>query len=116
MYPKDTSVSHSNIKIFLKKSFFRFTLLLSSYVNINPSPTNVSNNSISLNTLPFDNCDELNMPSECSSSDSCKAHIDSKWIIFEQKGLTYFTLECQQSIYYLQLMTLFILQNNEMLP
>ena len=38
-------------------------------VKIDPGPTTVSSNSIPLNTLPFDNIDELNMPSEHDSSD-----------------------------------------------
>ena len=84
---------------FFQKKFFRLTLLLSSYLNINPGPANVSNTSIPLNTLPFDNCDELNMPSEHSSSDSCKAHNDSKWIIFEKRAY----------IFYIRMSTVYVL-------
>ena len=43
--------------------------MLLADVNINPGPTTVSGNSSSLNTLPFDNFNKLNVPSEHDSSD-----------------------------------------------
>ena len=68
--------------------FFRFTFLLLGYININPGPNTVNNNSISLNTLPFHNCDEPTMTSE---SNSCNCYIAHD-IFKQKKGLHIFHL------------------------
>ena len=62
-------------------SFFRFILLLSGDINVNPGPTTENNDEISLSTVSFYNCDEPNIPSECDSSDCNKEHNNSKWNI-----------------------------------
>ena len=54
---------------------------------VNRGPTTVTNNSILLNALPFHNCGEPTLPSECISSGCCKAHDNSKCKIFKKKGL-----------------------------
>ena len=77
----------ANILLHRYDSFFRFILLLSGNVNVNPGPTTVTNNSIPLNTLPFHNHGEPTMPSECNSLGRYKAHDNSKWKIFKKKGL-----------------------------
>ena len=51
-----------------------FILLLLGDINVNPGPTTVNNNIAPFNTLPFHNCDNPTMPSECNSSDCFKAH------------------------------------------
>lgn len=61
-----------------------FILLLLGDINVNPGPTTVNNNIAPFNTLPFHNCDNPTMPSECNSSDFCKAHGNSKWNIFKK--------------------------------
>ena len=45
---------------------------------VNQDLTTVNNNSIPLNTFPFDNCGEPTMPSESNGSDYYKAHDNSK--------------------------------------
>ena len=65
-----------NFRLHRYVSFFMFILLLSGEININPGPTTVNNNKFPLNALPFYNCDEPIMPSECDSSD--KEHDFSK--------------------------------------
>ena len=57
----------ANIRLHRYGLFFRFILLLSGDTNVNLIPTNVNNNSILLNTLPFHNHGEPAMPSECNS-------------------------------------------------
>lgn len=66
--------------------------------NINPCRTTVNSNSIPLNTLPLDNCDEPNMPSEHDSSNFWKAQVKSKSRIFKKKGLhlLHFNVNCLQ--------------------
>ena len=68
-------------------SFFRFLLLVLGDINVSTGLTTVTNNSIPLNTLPFHDCGEPTMPSECNSSGCYKAHENSKWNIFKTKGL-----------------------------
>ena len=77
----------ANIRLHRYDSFFRFILLLSGDININPGPTTVTSNSIPLNTLPFRTCGEPTMPSEVNSLDCCKGHNNSKWKIFLRKDL-----------------------------
>ena len=77
----------ANIRLHRYDSFFRFILLLSGDININPGPTTVTNNSIPLSTLPFRTCGEPTMPSKVKSLGCCKAHNNSKWKIFLRKGL-----------------------------
>ena len=56
-------------------------------ININPGPSTVNNTSISVNTLPFHNCNEPTMTSKSNSSDCYIAHA-----IFKQKDLHIFHL------------------------
>ena len=77
----------ANIRLHRFDSFLLFILLFSGDINVNPGPTTVTNNSIPLNTLPFHNCGEPTMPSECYSLGCYKAHDNSKWKIFLKKGL-----------------------------
>ena len=66
--------------------FFRFILLLLGDINVNQGPTNITNNSIPSNILPFQNCPKPGIPSECTSSGYYKAHDNSKLKIFKKKG------------------------------
>ena len=79
-----------NIHLHKYDSFFRFILLLSGDINVNPDSTTVNNNNVPLNALPFYSCNEPTKPSECNSSDYAKEHDDSKWNIFKNR-LAYFT-------------------------
>ena len=54
----------ANIRLHRYDSFFRFILLLSGDININPGLTTITNNSIPLSTLPFRTCGEPTMPSK----------------------------------------------------
>ena len=66
--------------------YFKSFLLLLGDGNINPGPSTVSSDSIPLNTLPSDNCEESNMPFECNSYKGCyKLQVNSKCKIFEKK-------------------------------
>ena len=85
----------ANIRLHRYNSFFRLILLLSVDINVNPGPTKVNNNKVPLHVLPFSNCDEPTINSKCDSSDYTKQLNNSKWNIFEKKGLAYFTFECQ---------------------
>ena len=67
----------ANIRLHRYDLFFRFISLLGD-TNVNPGPTTVNNNKISLNTLPFYKCTEPTMLPECDSSDYNKEH-ESKW-------------------------------------
>ena len=60
--------------------------MLLGEANFNPGPTTVTNNSIPLNTLPFHNCGEPTIPSECNSYGCYKGHCNSKWKFFKKKG------------------------------
>ena len=92
----------ANIRLHRYDSFFRvfffflFILLFSGDINVSPGPTTITNNGIHLNTLPFHNCGEPTIPSECNSFGCYKAHDNSKWKNFFEKGLAYFTSEYQQ--------------------
>ena len=68
----------ANIRLHSYDSFFRFILLLSCDVNVDPGPTTVNNNKIPLNALSFYNYDEPTMPSKCDSSDNNNEYDDSK--------------------------------------
>ena len=84
--------SLANIRLNRYDSFFRFILLLSGDINFKPVPTTVTNNIILLNTLPFHNCGEPTMPSECNSLSCYKAHDNYKLKIFKKKDLHIFHL------------------------
>ena len=64
----------ANILLRRYDSFFTFTLLPSGDINFKQGPTTVTNNSIPLNTLPFHNCGEPTMPSECNNL-GCYKHM-----------------------------------------
>ena len=77
----------ANIQLHRYDSFGWFILLLLGNINVTPGPVTVNNNSIPFNTLPFHNCSEPTMPSECNSSGCYKAYDTSKWKIFKNKEL-----------------------------
>ena len=89
-----STLALANISLQRYDLLFRSILLLLGDGNINPGSNTVSSGSIPLNTLPSDNCDESNMPSECDSYKDCyKAQVNSKCKIFEKKRLRCFTFE-----------------------
>ena len=71
-----------NIWLHRFELFARFILLLLHDININPGPSTICNNSISLITLPLQNCDESNI---CLQCDRFQRDF--------QKGFIYFTFQ-----------------------
>ena len=89
-------IALENIRLHRYDSFFRLILLFSAYINVNPGPNTVTNNSIPLNILPFHNCGEPTMPSKCNSSGCYIVHDNFKLKIFKKKGFYFSTFEYQQ--------------------
>ena len=77
----------ANIRLHRYDSSSRFILLLQDDMNLNPDSTNVYNNNIPLNILPFYKGSEPTMPFRWNSCGCYKAPGNSKLKIFKIKGL-----------------------------
>ena len=103
----------ANIRLHRYNSFFRFILLLSCDINVNPGPATVNDNKVPLKALPIYNCDEPTAPSKCGSSDYSKEHDNSKWNIFKKRACKCYTW--MSIAYYLKPVKFASLQSNQML-